>query len=281
MAAAVGFLRIEVCGSVLVQDLGRPDAVVWGVPSSGAADRSALRRANRLVGNPEDAAALEIIGGVRGVMLHTGVLALSGADVEVSVDGRPVPSECAIDVSAGAFVTVSPARRGLRVYLAARGGIAVQMTLGSRSYDVLSGLGPVPLRAGDVVNAGDIPPAGTPWRERLPVPFGAPGPVRIAPGPHVTWIDAAALTRETWTVSATSNRVGLRLEGTALRRPAGEIDPIPVMPGAIQVPPDGLPIVLGPDAGVTGGYPVVACVIEDLDVLGQIAPGDRLRLRWA
>lgn len=279
--AAAGLMRIEVCGSVLVQDLGRPDAVSWGVPSSGAADRGALRRANRLVGNPEDAAALEIFGGVRAVMLHSAVVAISGADVDVDVDGRGAATECAVDVPAGAVISMSPARRGLRSYFAVRGGIAAQMTLGSRSYDALSGLGPSPLRAGDVVDAGAVVPVDAPWRERLPVSVGVPRDVRIAPGPQVGWIDTGALVSAPWTVSATSNRVGLRLRGAPLRRPAGEVDPIPVMPGAIQVPPDGLPIVLGPDAGVTGGYPVVACVVDDLDALGQLAPGESLHLRWA
>lgn len=265
---------------MLVQDLGRPDAVTWGVPCSGAADRGALRRANRLVGNPEGAAGLEIIGGLRAVMLRSAVVAVSGADVEVSVDGCATPTECAVDVPVGAVVTLSQARRGLRAYLAARGGIAAQSTLGSRSYDVLSNLGPAPVHAGEVIDGGDVVPVAIPWRERVPVTRASSHVVRIAPGPQVGWIDADALVRASWTVSATSNRVGLRLEGAPLQRAAGEIAPIPVIPGAVQVPPDGLPIVLGPDAGVTGGYPVVACVVDDLDVLGQLAPGAPVHLRW-
>jgi len=274
-------LRIASCGLVLVEDLGRPDAVGWGVPSSGAADRAALRRANRLVGNPEECAALEVIGGLSATAMADAVIAVTGADVEVRVGGRAASTECGVDVVAGDSVVVGVARRGLRAYVAVRGGVGAPTTLGSRSRDVLSGIGPMPLTAGDAVCTTGISPASGPWRERLPVAGARATALRITPGPHLSWIDPEALVRTAWTVSATSNRVGLRLEGAPLQRPAGEIEPVPVLPGAIQLPPDGRPIVLGPDAGVTGGYPVIACIADDLDALGQLAPGDPLTLRWS
>lgn len=270
---------------VLVQDLGRPGHRAVGVSPSGAADLGAHRLANRLVGNPESLAGLEVLAGGLTVRLDDGgVIAVAGADVPVEVDGRSVGRHRATHVRVGGVVTIGRPRSGLRSTLAVAGGIDVAPVLGSRSTDVLSGLGPDALAAGDVLPLGD-PPAGVPDVDVVvrPLPGGA---VLIGHGPRGDWITSDAqqeLLRSAWTVTSTSNRVGVRLQGPVLAR--ARTDELPsegIVRGAIQVPPDGQPVVFLADHPVTGGYPIVGVVVDQhLDRLGQLGPGDRLRFRRA
>ena len=273
-------LDVAAAGVVLWQDLGRPEGFRWGIACSGAADRAAMRRANRIVGNDESAAVLEVTGGLVVNARQRTTLAVAGADAPLLVDSVSAATECALDLEAGQTLSIGVPSRGLRSYVAVRGGFVVDAVQGSRSYDTLGGLGPPPVTAGDVLVVGTAPAAGPVWRERMPVPTVA-GTVelRIAPGPHAGWLEeSAGLAAEPWTVSAAADRVGLRLEGRALPRRPGEIEPVPLLPGCVQLPPDGRPIVLGPDAGTTGGYPIIACVVEpDLDLLAQCRPGDGIR----
>lgn len=263
--------------SACLQDLGRTGYRDLGVGRSGAADRSAHRLANRLVGNAESAATVEITyGGLAIRLLRAATIAFTGA-------GCPGPRawNTALSLPAGSVVSLGAPSGGLRSYLALRGGIAIEPVLRSRATDSLSGLGPAPLRAGDRLAGGDE--ATTIPGEAVGVPnrVGATGVWR---GPRADWFAPDAMSRLVagpWLVRPDSNRIGLRLDGPQLRRTrAGELASEPTLPGAIQVPPDGYPIVLGPDAPVTGGYPVIA-VVDDtgLDRLGQLAPGDRVTFR--
>jgi len=262
-----------------VQDGGRAGFAALGVPRSGAFDRAALRLANRLVGNPPDAPGLETTFGGLELLVHDAVtVALTGA-VCPGLD-HAVP----VTLAAGSRIRLGVPRTGLRSYLAVRGGIGVEPQLGSASTDTLSGLGPAPLRGGDRVPVGAEPSGAV-----APAPTGSPpfaGVLRVVAGPRADWFDSAALdvlTSAVWTVRADSNRIGVRLDGSRLARTrTAELASEPTLPGALQVPPDGLPIVLGPDAPVTGGYPVIAVVRDaDLDLAGQLRPGDQVGFRLA
>jgi biotin-dependent carboxylase-like uncharacterized protein len=257
-----------------VQDGGRAGFAALGVPRSGAFDRAALRRANLLVGNPPDAAALEVtLGG----------LVLRALDaVTVALAGAPCPgldAGVAATLAAGTVLRLGTPRSGLRSYLAVRGGIDVAAELGSRSTDLLSGLGPPPVRAGTRLPVGAAGPA-LPGESIPGLGAAASGAVRVSFGPRADWFaDPARLLTQDWTVRPDSDRIGVRLDGPALARArSGELPSEPTLPGAVQVPPDGRPIVLGPDAPVTGGYPVIAVVRgEDLGRVAQLRPGDAVR----
>jgi len=265
-----------------VQDLGRPGWAHLGVPRSGALDEPALRLVNRLVGNPEYAAGLETT--LTGITLKLGratTLAVTGARCEVRVDDRAVGWGTPVSVSAGAVVRVGPATEGLRSYVGLAGGVEVAPELGSRSTDLLSGLGPAPLQAGDRLALGEAgdPPYGT---EAVARPTG--GRLRVRLGPRADWFTAAALEAldgAAYAVAADSNRIGLRLNGPVISRAVeDELPSEGMVLGAVQVPPSGQPVVFLHDHPTTGGYPVVAVVVgEDLPVCAQARPGDRLTLR--
>jgi biotin-dependent carboxylase-like uncharacterized protein len=266
-----------------VQDLGRPGHAHLGVPRSGALDEPALRLANRLVGNEEGAAGLESLGG--GVRLRTEAalaLAVTGAQVSVHVDGRARAWGQAVNLRAGSEVVLGVPEHGLRCYVAVTGGLDVPVTLGSRSTDLLSGIGPDPLRDGDEL------PVGEPQGPAVPVETTRWDPVRhelrLRLGPREDWFDAdslATLTGAAYVVSSESNRIGLRLQGTALRRVRDDELPSEGMVlGAVQVPPSGQPVVFLNDHPTTGGYPVVGVVVpEDLPTCAQLRPGEEVRLR--
>jgi biotin-dependent carboxylase-like uncharacterized protein len=256
-----------------VQDLGRPGYAALGVPRSGAFDRAALRLANRLVGNAEDGAALEVtFGGLAVRLVDAATVALTGAACPGNVDwATPV------SLPAGAIVRLGPPATGLRSYLAVRGGVLGEQVLGSRSTDTLSGLGPAPLHRGQRLAIGRASGAVS----GVGAVPGRPRPaLDIRLGPRDDWFSAAALdqlVRAEWTVRADSDRIGIRLDGPALERVVtGELPSEAVLPGAIQVPSGGRPIIFGPDAPVTGGYPVIA-VLRDIDTAAQLRPGDAVR----
>ena len=277
-----GLLVLTPGALTTVQDLGRRGLAHFGVARSGAADRAALRLANRLVGNHEGAAGLEVLGG--GAAFEAGedlVVAVTGAACDVLVDDSPQGRHVAVPLRAGQVVRLGPATKGIRVYVAARGGIDVPEVLGSRSYDQLGELGPPPLRQGDELAVGSAGGSAPVW-EAIPIPALPAVPVlRVVPGPRDDWLhDLHQLTQRDWLVRPDSDRTGVRLDGVPLGRREGELASEGVVPGSVQVPADGLPILLGPDAGVTGGYPVVAVVVDaDLDLVGQLAPGSSLRFR--
>ncbi|WP_432524818.1 biotin-dependent carboxyltransferase family protein [Kineococcus sp. SYSU DK006] len=273
-----------------VQDRGRRGLFRYGVGVAGAADRGALALANRLVGNPEGHAALEVLlGGLEVRAAEPVVLAVTGAPTPVSVDGAPAPHSSVLVVGAGQVLRLDPATAGLRAYVAVRGGVDAEPVLGSRSRDTLAGLGPAPLVPGDRLAVG-APPARHPALRTAPVPGPATGTVTagVVLGPRADWFtEPAVLFTGTWTVTPASDRVGLRLQ-----RPAGQPglerarhDELPsegVALGSLQVPPSGQPVLFGPDHPVTGGYPVVGVVRDaDVDLLAQVRPGQSLRFRPA
>ncbi|MEU2236351.1 biotin-dependent carboxyltransferase family protein [Streptomyces vietnamensis] len=266
-----------------VQDLGRTGYAHLGVPRSGALDPAAGRLVNRLVGNAEDAAVLETT--VNGCALRPRcavTVAVGGAPCPVRVDGRPAAWGTTLRVAAGSVLEVGAAVRGLRSYVAFGGGIAVAPVLGSRSTDLLSGLGPAPLAEGAVLPLG----AATAVRGSVDAPPW-PGPpdelvLRVRPGPRDDWFTGAALrtfSTRAYRVSPASNRIGLRLEGPSLERAVpGELASEGMVLGAVQVPPDGRPVVFLADHPTTGGYPVVAVVREaDLGAAAQAVPGTPVR----
>jgi biotin-dependent carboxylase-like uncharacterized protein len=271
-----------------VQDLGRPGYAHLGVPTSGAADRAALRLANRLVGNPEDAAALEAtLGGLVLAARGPVTLAAAGAPCPPAAGARALPAGAVVELADGERAGLGVPTAGLRTYVAVRGGVEVEPVLGSRATDSLSGLGPEPLRAGDLLALGP-PPAATPLLDVAPVPVPPAGQVtlRVLLGPRDDWFSAEAVRRlltSGYTVDARSDRVGLRLLGPALARVrTGELASEGMVPGCLQVPSDAGLVLLLADAPVTGGYPVVAVVVDaDLDRSGQLRPGQPLRFSLA
>ncbi|MGK5680000.1 biotin-dependent carboxyltransferase family protein [Actinoplanes sp. URMC 104] len=259
-----------------VQDQGRPGYAHLGVPRSGALDVPALRRANALVGNPPGAAALETT--LMGCALRferPARVAVTGAPAVVRVDRQRVDPGV-IEVGAGSVLDVGRASRGVRSYVAVRGGIDVEPVLGSRSTDTLSGLGPPRLTDGMTLPIGDT--AGD---------RGTAEEVEIADdvelgvwlGPRDDWFRAEQLFANAYRVSPMSNRVGCRLSGAALTRVReGELPPEGVVLGAIQVPADGQPLIFLADHPTTGGYPVIG-VVADVTPLAQARPGSTVRFR--
>ncbi|MGD9701674.1 MAG: biotin-dependent carboxyltransferase family protein [Acidimicrobiia bacterium] len=268
----------------LVEDLGRPGLAAQGVGRSGAADVGAHALAQRLCGNDPSAAGLEVLVG--GLVLRTGsslVLAVTGARVGLLVDGVPRGTDHALHVDAGVEVRLTPATIGVRAYVAVRGGIAVPPVLGSRSRDTLGGIGPPPLQAGDALPVGDLG-RDEAWLEPVPVvPPADELTLHLAPGPHDDVLGGDGwdqLRQVVWRVDPRSDRIGVRLAGPALPVRAVDLPSLPVVPGCVQLPGDGRPVILGPDAGVTGGYPVLGVLDQaGLDALMQARPGAALRLR--
>ena len=266
--------RIEVIRPGLlttVQDRGRPGLAHLGVPPSGAADPAAYELGNRLVGNPPGAAALE-------ATLDGPVLRFDRPTI-VALTGATAPEVRTVEA-----LEVGRCIGGVRTYVAVRGGIDVAPVLGSRSTDLLTGLGPWPLRAGDVLQIG----AATGF-EPAALPGTVPGvgvplePVlRVRLGPRDDWFTpraVEALLSKPWRVSSSSNRVGIRLEGPPLERVRhDELLSEGLVTGALQVPASGQPILLLQDHPTTGGYPAIAVVhSDDIPLAGQLAPSMRVR----
>lgn len=272
-----------------VQDLGRAGSAALGVAPSGALDRASARTANRLVGNPESAAVIEVtMGGFRAVAHRDAWFAVAGAWGSIRLGGRALDPYEAHEWPAGAELHLDWFAHGSRAYLAVRGGIRAPELLGSRATDVLSGLGPARLTAGSVLEVGAVPDAPIPVADLAP--WGAPHDdeleVELAAGPRADWFTASA--RETlfdavWTVTNDTDRVGMRLDGPELPRTGtAELPSEAMVPGALQVPPSGRPTILLADGPVTGGYPVIAVATDAaLGLLAQSRPGTRVRFRHA
>jgi biotin-dependent carboxylase-like uncharacterized protein len=270
-----------------VQDLGRPGYGTWGIGPGGAADRASFTLANRLVGNPDGAAAIEItLGGFAAEVTRWTLAAVTGARSAVTVDGRSAGMNGPFTVPPQATVAVGPPVLGVRGYLAVRGGIDTPLVLGSRATDLGAGIGPGALRAGTELPIGDA--TGVyPVVDLAPV-AGWSDPVTVTGtvGPRADWFTPAArhaLTTTEYRVLPASDRVAIRLGGAALtRRVPGELPSEPARRGAIEVPPDGQPILFLVDHPTTSGYPVIAVADPDgADLAAQLRPGQRLRLRIA
>jgi len=293
-ASAGPGLVVEAAAPVtLLQDLGRPGRAGLGVSASGAVDRGALRRAGRLVGNGPDAPVLEVAGG--GLRLRARgnlVLALAGAPAPLTVHAaagaRTVAAGTAFALDDGEELAVGPASAGVYSYLAVRGGFDAVPVLGSAATDVLSGVGPPPPRTGDdlPVRAGGAVAAVALDEAAVPPPrAGDLVTLDVVLGPRDDWFTAAAvraLTEQEWAVTPRSNRVGLRLRGEVPleRARAGELPSEGTVAGALQVPPEGQPVLFTADHPLTGGYPVIACVAaHHLDLAAQVPATGRLRFR--
>jgi biotin-dependent carboxylase-like uncharacterized protein len=269
------------------QDRGRPGLAQLGVPPSGAADLVAFQLGNRIVGNDADAAALEAtLVGPTLRFAQASLVVVTGAEAGATVAGRPLARGIPAAVPAGALLELGACRDGVRAYICVRGGFAVEATLGSRSHDLLTGLGPPPLRDGDRLPVGPEPARPSQHAGNAVFqPWGEPT-LSVLPGPRDDWFPPealAALTEVTWRVGIDSNRIGIRLEGPPLARlDRGELLSEGLVTGAIQVTSAGQPIVLGPDHPTTGGYPVIAVVLAaDVALAGQLAPGANVRFRLA
>jgi antagonist of KipI len=271
-----------------VQDLGREGFGPMGVSPSGAADAISLRIGNRLVGNPEGAAALEmtLLGGTF-LFPEGAVLALTGSDFGAKLDGAPLDVWTSVEAKPGQTLRVESTRSGARCYLCVHGGIAVNPFLGSASTHLLSGLGGHEgraLRKGDVLRIG---PATDSFRKRSLAPqalqrLSPRKLLRVTPGPQSDWFPAPlqkTFYENTYRVAEESNRMGLRLEGPAvMQRSAGEMITEGVSIGAVQITAAGLPIILFVEQQTTGGYAKIANVISaDLHGLGQLRPRDEIR----
>ena len=287
----VGFVVDQPGVFSTVQDAGRPGAAHFGVPAAGPADPLTHELANRLVGNEATAAAIEVTA--RGPVLEwrtPGFVAVVG-DAVVTLDGHEVATGRVIPVTAGQRLDVGRVRSGLRATVAVAGGVVVPAVLGSRATDTLSWVGPGPLAAGDEVGIGPAPGAmgdhlGAGAPTSSPDTAG-PRVLRVLAGPHPEWFPSdalAVLEGMRFVVEGASDRVGTRLRpaagGRGVARLPGELDSQAMVTGAVQVPPSGEAVILGPDHAVIGGYPVLAVVIgADLGVLGQCRPGDEVQLR--
>ncbi len=267
-----------------VQDLGRRGCRHSGVPTSGAMDAVALRVANALVGNAEEAAALEFtLVGPEVEFSEAAWVAVGGATCEGVTAWQP------LRVEAGERLKIGACANGCRGYLAVAGGIAVEPVLGSRSTFVRAGLGGFEgraLRDGDTLEIGAcertqrVETSERRWTidPRVLPPYSSEPTVRVVLGAQAEDYGAALFGR-VFTVSAQSDRMGVRLHGVKLERSrAEELLSSAVNPGTVQVPPDGQPLVLMADAQTIGGYPQVAHVISvDLPLVAQLRPGDRVR----
>ncbi len=274
-----------------VQDAGRHGQAHLGVSASGAADAVSMRLGNLLVGNARNAPALEmtLVGGTF-LFDHAAVIALAGSDFEPRLDRAPVPMWTSIPVAAGQQVGFRATRSGARCYVCISGGIRVPPVLGSASTHLMTGLGGHlgrALKAGDELDLG-TPPLGVSRLMRLPDPLVGllrRDVIRVTEGPQAERYSSSALTdfaSSPYVVSEESNRMGIRLLGNPLRaREAGEMLTEGVSLGAVQVPPDGRPIILFVEHQTTGGYPKIANVISaDMHAVGQLRPRDTVRFEF-
>ena len=279
-----------------VQDGGRFGHQAAGIPEAGAMDRASLRLANALVGNPEDAASLELtVFGGTFEFDGEGTIALTGADMRPFLNGNRMAMNTAVAVTPGDRLELGSAAQGIRTYLAVSGGIDVPVVLGSRSTDLKSRLGGLDgrkLRAGDVLKSGadggSLRQAqGTPCEPVLQRLAKATGPegvtqIRFLFGPQDAMFAEDAkktFTDSIYTLSAACDRMGYRLEGAAVPSLSGtDILSEGICFGSIQVPANGQPIVMMADHQTTGGYAKIGTVLsEDLSLLAQLGPGKKIR----
>jgi biotin-dependent carboxylase-like uncharacterized protein len=278
-------LRIVQAGPGLsLQDFGRIGWRRFGISTAGAMDRLHLAIANRLVGNSVDMAALETTLLGFGLVVDEGpvLVAVSGSGLAMAVDGATVPCGQSALVQPGQTITVPALRDGVYGYLAVAGGFDVAPVLGSLSTHRRSEIFAASLSVGVSLDVAE-----SQWRSditplRIPmIPRHTIGPIRIIAGPQDDWFDADALARLTsadWQVGVRSDRMGVFLDGPRIDALPGSMVSDGVLPGSIQLPPLGAPIVLMRDCQTTGGYPKIATVISaDLDRLSQYRVGQLLQ----
>lgn len=264
-----------------IQDAGRAGWRQYGVSSGGVMDQPAMQTANMLVGNAAGSAVVEItLGGFCAEFERDGWIALAGAGCHAELDGQAVWTGWRCAVKKGQRLTLSLPQRGMRSYLAVNGGYEIEEIMNSASTDLNAGFGGF---AGRKLQDGDRIPLGTPSRE-FHQPAGVRqllwgNRVRAMPGPEYHEFSAEsreAFWRTAWRLNPQSNRMGYRLQGRQLRRDTSrDLLSHGLVPGVVQVPPGGQPIVLMADAQTTGGYPRIACVIEaDLWHLAQLRLGE-------
>lgn len=270
-----------------VQDCGRPGYAHLGVTVSGAVDPASHRLGNRLLGNDEDAASLELtLGGARLQFVDDAVICVTGAPVSLRVGGRARDLCCATPMAAGQVLEVGHPLVGLRTYLAVRGGLDVPASLGSRSTDTLGGVGPRPLQAGDELPVGEA----TTGSSCAPLDMAVMPSIRPVnvltyySGPRADWLsdDGIRAFRETnWVVGAKADRVGVHLDGPPLTLArSDQMFSEGMVVGSVEVPPSGLPIVFLNDHPTTGGYPMIAVVTsQSVRTLAQLTPGNTVRFQ--
>lgn len=272
----------------LVQDLGRVGHLAVGVGRSGAADVGAYLLGGRLLGNVRGVAALEVtFGGLRLRACGDLLVSLTGAHAPGHVGGRPVPHAAPFTIRDGQELALGMPSSGLRTYVSFRGGLAMPEVLGSLASDTMSGLGPEPVRAGQTLEIG-CRTEGFPHVDVAGVqpPTGGPVELAVLPGPRRDWFARPEALAETpWCVSGRSDRKGIRLEGDPIERHTdwrdAELPSEGMVRGAIQVPPNGQPVLFLNDHPVTGGYPVIGVVrTADVDRAAQLQPGQQVRFRW-
>jgi antagonist of KipI len=281
-------LRVEKPGLLTtIQDLGRPNAIASGVPAGGAMDRFAHRAANLLAGNDEGAATLECtLNGPELIAMGPCVVAIAGADFSPHVNGRPSPMWTSVFLSEGDVLSFAGRRWGARAYIALTGGIGGDRWLGSMSTNLLlahGGMHGRRLQAGDVISVAGLEgvPAisGRHLAEHDRPDYAGHALAAIA-GPHVRRLDAEgrkALFGSAFHVSRDADRMGYRLEGSVLELSGDELLSFALVPGVVQVPRSGQPILLMADHGTAGGYPVVATIAgAAMPVAAQLMPGDEL-----
>ena len=273
-----------------VQDLGRYGYQQYGVPIAGAMDRFSAIVANRLVGNSDYAALLELtLKGPELQFEEDSVIAVTGADLSPTINGSSVPLWESIAIQRGSRLSFGTKRAGSRAYLAIAGGIDVPSILGSRSTHCASETGGFqgrPLKPGDILSGGSSGKSvdrliGKRLPDRLLPRYEQSIPLRIVPGPQQDFFlkqSLAALTEATYTVSPQSDRMGYRLSGpNIIHKSSMPFISDGTAMGALQVPSDGQPILLMADRQTTGGYPKIAVVIStDLPLAAQLAPGDSI-----
>lgn len=272
----------------LVQDLGRFGHLAVGVGRAGAVDVGAYLLGGRLLGNARGVAALEVtFGGLRFRASGDLLVCLTGAPAPGDADGREVPHAAPFPLRDGQVLSLRMPASGLRTYVSFRGGLALPKVLGSLASDTMSGLGPEPIRAGQSLEIGRRT-AGFPHVDVAAVPPPPDGPVVLAvlPGPRTDWFAHPQSLAETeWSVSERSDRKGIRLEGEPIGRHTewsnAELPSEGMVRGAIQVPPNGQPVLFLNDHPVTGGYPVIGVVRSaHVDRAAQLQPGQQVRFRW-
>jgi len=278
-----------------VQDRGRRGYRAYGLPAAGAMDYRSLSLANTLLGNPPGTAALEItLLGPTLSISGSGTLALAGADLGARLNGWPLAAVEAFAVKAGDILSFTAPLNGCRSYLAIAGGFKLPQVLGSHSTYLRGATGGYQgraLRQGDILESAASSPTSF-WQGALPAglsgltpPLASPhyeAVVRVLLGPQDDYFDSANIAlffESNWQVTLEADRMGYRLKGPVLQHKAKrEIVSDGILPGAIQVPPAGAPIVLLADAQTCGGYPKIATVITaDLGIFGQLMPGDSVQ----
>ncbi len=273
----------------LIEDLGRPGLAHMGVARSGAADRRSHALANRLVANPSDHATIEVTFGGFSARVR-------GGDVGDRGDRRRHRSfgkwkavrhqQHSLRARRRGDLDGCAARRTAHAIWRCAAASTSTPVLGSRTYDVMSAIGPLPLQPGDVLPVGEHS-GDYPELDQAPVAAIETEvlELRVVPGPRDDWfVDPDVLVHTNWLATDRSDRVGMRLIGMPLeyRWPDRQLPSEGATRGAIQVPPNGFPVILGPDHPVTGGYPVIGVVTdEDIDKVAQIRPGQTVRLHWS